>query len=621
MRPVSAVWLMSLPLALACQNPKSSEAPEALLESGFIDSLLTNPFPSRFLLDADGFVDLGGGLLAVDSNSPLPVERLRWRTGFSPSQTVVIDLPTVDSSSFLSWRAPEPGEGGVRMFDRTTSTWLPCLAELDAHDGVTEPALLIRPLVALEDGHDVGVVLTTDVTDRVGPFQAVLDGSSFDVAGVAEETRALVDELETAGMDRSEIALAFDFPIHGGTELLTSALQYAEVKDHRFTEVRTLGDDSTDPPPPLTWRVAKGTMDIPNQLDDNNLLLQDSNGSVQTDGVRPALLHVNIPESVADAPERSVPVWVFGHGMLHDVDEYLDDLDDGDSTFQLVHDAEVLVVATSWTGLTPDDLTNVAIATADISRFPSIPDQLVQAHTATHALTELVANGDLFEDPALRGRSGQVLADPDQIFYFGISLGGVMGPTFVANDPPIRAAAFHVGGGMIMTLLERGYFWNQFATGLGIAVNDPLERQRTLAAAQLFADPIDPMSHLGRLGDVPVLWQEALGDDTVHNLTTRAVARSLGVTAQGPFVDMPWGFDDTLLDLPAGSSAYTQHDPELGQPDQGNTPAERTYAHAVPRDFPGTQQQLRTFLHPDAPGRVIHACGTSTCSSSNPGTP
>jgi hypothetical protein len=362
-------------------------------------------------------------------------------------------------------------------------------------------------------------------------------------------------------------------------------------------------------------------MDVPNLLDDQRMLLGSGEGSVQADGTREVLLHVNIPESVADAPAGTVPVWVFGHGMLHDVDEYLDDVDDGDSVFQLVNDAEVVVVATAWTGLTPDDLLNVGIATINLSRLPSIPDQLVQAHLSTHVLTELVKEGSLFDAPELRGKSGQVLADTSQVTYFGISLGGVMGPTFLGTDPPVDAGVFHVGGGMVMTLLERGYFWDLFEAGFKIAVPDPLGRQRTLAAAQWYTDTVDPMCFVHRLTDRPVLWQETLGDDTVHNLTTRAVARTLGVPVHGPVADLPWGFEPVLNDLPPGSSAYTQQDAALGQSDQGNAPAEQTGAHAVARDFAGAQLQTRVFLNPDTLGSVVSGCGAEVCSPDNPGTP
>ena len=625
-------WLISIAtrgpllviLLFGCKqsNEDTSERMSDDFGIGLIGDGSMNPFPSRLLLDASGHLDLTDEMLPVASNAPLPVDRLRWRTGFSPSQTVVIHLPNLDPSSFPNWRNPEPGIGSVRMFDRTTAQWVPCFAELDSHDEVTAPAILVRPAVALQNGHDIAVVVTMLAAGRPAPFDALMSGQTPEtLAALADTTRALLDELERAGLPKQDVALAFDFPIHGTTEVLESALVHARASAFGFDEVRTLDDPATAPPPPLTWRVAKGTMEIPNLLDEQRMLIGAGSGTVEAQGTRQALLHVNIPESVADAPAGTVPVWVFGHGMLHDVDEYLDDDEDGDSIFQLVNDAGVVVVATAWTGLTPDDLGNVAIATADISRFPSIPDQLVQAHLATHALTRLVTEDNLFDAPELRGRSGQMLADPTNVTYFGISLGGVMGPTFLATDPPVQAGVLHVGGGMVMTMLERGYFWDQFEVGLKLAVPDPLDRQRTLAAAQWFIDPVDPMSHVHRLTDIPVLWQETLGDDTVHNLTTRAVARTLGVPVQGPVADLPWGFEQTLETLSPGSSAYTQQDAELGQPDQANTPAERTEAHAVARDLPGAQRQTRIFLHPDSLGTVVSGCGDQVCSPTNPGQP
>jgi len=162
---------------------------------------------------------------------------------------VVLDLEDPNAEAFPTWQEPTPGVGGVRMFDRTAAAWVPCFAELDSHEGVTDPAVLVRPAVALPSGHDVAVVVTTDVIPRPVAFEAlVLGQESESLSAIADTTRGLLDELAAAGLPTEDVALAFDFPIHGPTDVLDSAAALATPGAFRFTEVRTLDDASTAPP-------------------------------------------------------------------------------------------------------------------------------------------------------------------------------------------------------------------------------------------------------------------------------------------------------------------------------------------------------------------------------------
>lgn len=126
------------------------------------------PFPSAHLV-AGAHVAIPPGLLPqvdpASGGTALPVDRLNWRTGFSPAQPIVALLPDIDPSVLPGWREARGG-GTVRLIDLDARREIPCMAELDAHpDARTRPerqALIIRPLQAMPYGHDIAVVITTD---------------------------------------------------------------------------------------------------------------------------------------------------------------------------------------------------------------------------------------------------------------------------------------------------------------------------------------------------------------------------------------------------------------------------------------------------------------------------
>src|SRR5688500_4378512 len=120
---------------------------------GLLGTGWANPFPNAELVGPDG-LDLRD--LPAVGETPLPVDRLAWRTGFSPAQTSVLRLEGISPDGLPSHLDIRPGEGTVRMVDLDDGTVLPCMAELDAHEDALEPALLVRPLTALAVGHRVG---------------------------------------------------------------------------------------------------------------------------------------------------------------------------------------------------------------------------------------------------------------------------------------------------------------------------------------------------------------------------------------------------------------------------------------------------------------------------------
>ncbi len=615
MRWIAALWVVG------CSGP--DPVPSDLTPDdgvGLIGDSIANPFPNAMLLGADGHLDLDAASLPSGGSTLLPVQTLAWRTGFSVAQPSVLRLEGIDAADLPGPEPAVPNLGSVRMVDLTEGQPIPCMAELDAFPNALERALIVRPLQAVPAGHQVGVLLTTSAVARPARFDALLsDAPPASLASVAQHHRDLVADLAAAtGLPQGEIAVAWDYPVGDGTAPLTSALDQLTVPGGvRFTRVREL--DADDDVAPMTWRVAEGTFDVVDYLVDDLSLDLQSDGTVAPVGSAEAELYVHIPTSVADAPAGTVPVLVFGHGIFSQPSNYLDDADDPSGVLQLAEEGGYIVVATTWRGLTWNDRAHPVALAGDFGKFPELTSRLVQGQVNTRTLIELAASGALFDDPVFVGTNGQSLPDSDHVRYYGISLGAIEGAVMWAHDPPMDAAAFHVGGSMWSTMLERSSNWTAFELLLPSVVPEPADRQILYAVSQLWWDPVDPISWVDALRTRPFLMQQALGDEQVANLTTDALARSVGIPLLAPPVQQVDGLTTQSAPMAPGSSALVQFDPQLAYPPDENRPAPVTGAHDGPRTWSGARQQVVDYLRVGEEGTVTHHCGAGPCTATNPG--
>ncbi|MBA2321736.1 MAG: hypothetical protein H0V89_11335 [Deltaproteobacteria bacterium] len=425
----------------------------------------------------------------------------------------------------------------------------------------------------------------------------------------------VVAALGALGLRADEIAVAWEYPVGAGTLPLQSALAAAEPPGAwQFDRIRDV--DAGDSVPPLTWRAAEGSFTATSFLVDDRTLDLVAGEALPT-GTVEAALYVHIPMSVRDAPAGTVPVLLFGHGIFGEPSSYLDEADDPSDLLALADEGGFIVVATTWRGLTADDRVGAIEAAGDFGSLSIVTDRLVQGQVNMRTLLELVRAGDFVQDDVFRGVSGQLLADPTRVVYYGISLGAIQGAVLLAQDPPIDAAVLHVGGGVWSTMLERSSNWPLFELALKNVVPDPYDRQQLYAFSQLLWDPADPIAWTPELSGATFLLQESIGDEQVPNLTTEIVARSIGLPLLQPSVTRPFGVETVEAPLPADSRALVQFDPEVPLPEDTNRPASFSGAHAAPRLWPGTRHQILAYLLEDRV--VIHPCGAAPCAASNPG--
>ena len=583
-------------------------------------------FPSAHLVDAEGHLAIPADAMpTVEGGLPWPAERLAWRTGFSVVQTTVIDPEVALDGASLPGLSALAEPGSVQLWDLTAGQRLLCFAELDAwcpthpDDDACEaevPRLLVRPLQPMPVGHRVAVAVTTDVRTAdgqawAGPawWQDLRAGRpSAELAAWTGHYDDLVGELQALGL--GDLALAVDFPVGDGA-LSTRTLAAEVSTPSTWTWTRTEDGTKGGDVPPRTWKRLEGTFDSDTWLVDD-VQFELVEGVPQPAGSDAVALYVHLPESVRKAPAGSAPVWIMGHGIFSEPDDYLGQDEDPSAVLELADRAGAVIVATTWRGLTSDDLLTAVNVGNDLSRFPELTDKLSQGVANTVALRKLVTEGGLLDDPLLEGK-----ADPSTLRYFGISLGGIEGAVLMAVDPEIPHGVLHVGGSTWSTMLERSSNWPTFEELASFAHESPADRQLLYAASQLFWDEADPASFAVELQGRSVLWQESIGDEQVPNLTTESLARGAGATLLTPAVTAVHGLATGAA--PLQGPVLAQFDPQVGLPAEQNRPAEVSGAHGAPRHWNGTIEQTLRFLDPVDPGVVEHFCGEQACAADNPG--
>ncbi len=598
---------MSLLLWLACTGEVGK--PAASAADGLLNQGLLNPFPQAGLM-SEGRISIPEGLLPVpEGGTPFDVARLGWRSGFSTVQSSVIDLGVALDPASLNDQLRLGVDGAVQIWDLDTGSQVPCMAELDAWPELAageKQALIIRPVAPMTPGHRVAVVLT--------PAVLLADGSPLTVLAWAEAQARdphwaeLSRSLSTIGVQ--DVVLAWDFPIGDGTAPLREMVAaQGPAGPWTFTDIDDV-DENPDVLPDGLWRRLLGTYTTDSWLIDDQS--EELDGVPEPQGSAEAELWVYVPESARG--RQDAPVLVFGHGILADPRRYWESDTDESGVIDVANRLGAVVVATTWRGLTTDDLLSAVEVAGDFGRFHELTDRMRQGVLNTLGLIHLVADGGLLDDPAIGAG-----ADTSRIYYYGISLGAIEGSVTLALQDTVEYAVMHVGGAAWSTMLERSSNWPAFEARVAMTLPSAWDRQLLYAASQLYWDAVDPASYVEDLQGRSFVWQEAIGDNQVPNITTELLMRGVGAPLATPEVQLP-ALIDTVT-LPSQGPVWVQFDPELGAPDPVNRPASNTGAHDLPRMWEGTKAQTAGFFESGAEGWVTHYCGAGPCTASATGAP
>jgi hypothetical protein len=613
------------------------------------------PWPNAIYLHPDattatGYrVALAAETLPVVATTGSTLDPTRWNMadGFSPAgPAITYFAERIDPASLV----PETDIGASLKPGAATAIVDMASGQLVAHfSGVDEnvvkdddrQALLITPAQRLLPNHRYAVAVTSaartlEGATPAGPplFQSMLGGHApGDALSQAQLARMpdIVAALAAAGVPSSSLLVAWDF-VTGSDEALTAHV--LSMRDQGLAAVGPNGagyaitavDENMNT---QVLRRIRGTFTVPQYIDNADetkpaaQLVFDASGAPQLLGTYQAPFTVIVP-AVA-ATRGPLPVILYGHGLFGTGENEL-----GDASGSYVQDFANLegyvVVATDWIGLSAHESplsadTNQAMSLAltDFSHLTWVTDRLQQALVNAMVLARTMT-GAIVNDPLMTvtGKAGGApAADATRLTYYGISLGGIMGLSFMGYDPDVTRGVLGCGGGFWATLFERSVNWKEAKVIIPASYPDSLDQELLLALAQMqfdYSDPATIAPHVlaAPLPGVPakqLVMQMGVNDAQVANVTTEMIARTTGIDMLSPAAVTAWGLTPKSGPLASALTTWDVKSPPA-PPDGDKTPDADNQVHEAIRRVPQAEQQIQTFF---ATGQVVDTCGGQPC--------
>jgi hypothetical protein len=556
------------------------------------------------------------------NKKPIDPRRVNRLDGFSPATPLVLYFPAgVDISGLATLRDFSPSltaDAKLQLFDMSTGERVDYFAELDANaaDGGTDrQAMLVHPQHRLKPATKYAVAVLASLAPPSDAFLQARDGKlNADSALWTMKDRydVLFTFLEKQGLKRGDLGLAWDFTT-ASEDMITGRLVRMRDRALAAASFDYHVDSAVDVNDGGVLREIQGTFMVPSFLasDAGNATLPlDAGTDPAIIAQQPFPFVVHVPEC-AQTATSPLPVMIYGHGLLNSALGELNDNYQGPAADRLC----MVQVATNWLGLSEDDIpTLVQYVGVDLSHFDMVTDRLMQAQVNTVVLARLVKT-KLKDDPALK-LGAVAVTDASQLYYEGISLGGIEGTTFMALTPDIDRGVTHVAGCEWSLMMSRSSDFSALAVVFDAYLPDKLDDQLAFAIGQSLWDETDPISYAPHLlhdplpgvGAKKILLQESIGDAEVPNVATRLLARTEGQTALSPLVQSVPGLTEMTAPL---ESAYVQFDLHVTPlpPDADLTP-DPNDAHTEARKLDVVLQQIGAFLKPQ--GSVQQFC-TGTC--------
>jgi hypothetical protein len=606
------------------------------------------PWPSAVYEKDDTSTPTGRRLDIVPGALPTNVDNIdvdpavyNRQDGFSPAAPILIAFENgVDISNvahFSELAKSLTADSPTVLLDMTTGELVEHFAELDAPaaDTPASQALFIRSSKMLAAGHRYAVAIKKTLKAKGGGelpisegFQAILDEEKT-THPLLEKVRGRYPEifaaLEAKGIAKTDLVVAWDFTtrskedrqfdlLHARTATLAAAGTDGANLDFAITT------DNNTPGDTRYAREIKGTFDVPNFLvcGNNNpgclsgsnvsipkiKLNRDADGKPIANGFYRAPFTALVPKCALDATEP-VPVLIYGHGLLGTGEQA------GSSGPRHIGAALcAIVIGTDMRGMASPDVPNVVLALNDANSGSAVFETLVQGMMNHIALVQ-IARGPMANELFVKDGGGS-LVDKDQVVYYGISQGGIMGTTVCAIDPLIKRCVVQVGAINYSLLLERSLDWPQYHTTLIGAYPDAYDATFMINLLQNLWDRTEPTAVAdvitdGGFPNTPpkqVFMQMAIADDEVSNLGTEYQARTMKdikVLTPSPYI--PQGLEGTAGPVQSGLIIY---DFGLGHtiPTTNEAPPENS-VHGGIRNKTLTVDMMKHFYET---GEIVQMC-------------
>jgi hypothetical protein len=638
------------------------------------------PYPSDLLTAPDPTTPTGlrmalppNSLEVPDGATPILMGPFNRGDGAPTSSPILVHFGVEVGASYLADQLHTPSSllatSPIALMNATTGERVPFLSEMDANDptATTRHALIIRPLTPLAFGTRYVVVLTTAVKDTAGRalppslgFAALRDKITTSVASL-EAARPHFEELFTFlaahGFPRDSLQLAWDYttvsshavigPISvmrqevfhsttsaapivdggaGDATVVDSGVDSGTVADANFDAgpgniSYTIDSITASPYVDAGAMVIEGNFTPPNYLQPDNTIVYtaDNVPVLQTRIPAPSYPYTMIVPSLGAT--QSLNLLVFGHGLFGDGRDYLT-TSFGRVIQPLAQELGTVVIATDWIGLSNGDLQLILNdVVPDLNRVGIVTDRLLQALVNNLSLIEL-SLGALENDPRVKLSQTLPLIDPAHIYYYGVSLGGIEGSSFISVSRNITRAAVAVPGASWSNLLARSYDYQPIELAIEGTYPDKLLQQEFITLMQSRFDPADPinLATLFKTNPLPnspasriVLIQESIDDCQVPNLTTEMLARAYNLSQVTPDIVPIFGLP--TLTTPTTENALSQFeltvDVAIYVPPLSNvTPAMDNGAHFDLAFQPPALAEVTTLM---TTGSTLQSCDGGPC--------
>ena len=603
------------------------------------------PFPNDHFTVADDTTPTGRRVAFDQESMPANVDGVHidpahWNEldGFSPGAAVLLQIPDLDleasgAAPITNIEASLADDAPVVLLDSETGDRIPYWVETDTYaEGTDEvPTTFVRPAVSLPEGHRIvvgmrGLVDTSgDPVEATDAFRALRDRLETEAPEIEDRRppmEAVFADLDGAGIERDDLQVAWDFTV-ASAEGLSSRL--LAMRDNAFA---TIGDEApaftvdtvtTSDREGIATEI-EGTYAVPLYLDGDggpgsSLTVDDDGVPVQT-GTYTSNFTCIVPESASS--DGAALTGLYGHGLLGTSGQV------PGATDAVAAAGNIVFCGTDLIGMSEADIPNAITIIGELSTFNTLADRLLQGHLNTLFLGRLLIHPDgLGAHPAFEDDGASVLTD--ELVYYGISQGGIMGGATTAVAQDLTRAVLDVPAANYGMLLDRSIDFDPFRAVLDPAYPSPAARALGLQLVQMLWDRGEANGYLQHLvddayADTPehaVLIHAALGDHQVANIGTEVQARTLGIPVHRPVtaagrstsVEPWWGLD--TLEYPHEGSGVLMWDSGAEVPPDANTPPRAGEdPHGDPRDTPAAIEQIVAFL---TTGQIVDVCGAEAC--------
>jgi hypothetical protein len=591
------------------------------------------PFPSSAFLVEDATTRTGYRVDFPDGTLPRNIDGIAVDNayynrfdGFSPNGVIVVSFPTGVSEAGLTGHEDLArsitADSSTVIIDMESGELQPHFAELDRNSNdPLDQALLIRLVQRLEPGHRYAVAVRKSVKAADGgdlpvsaAFQAMLDGKSFDhplMTRIAGGYPEIFAKLEAAGIAKTDLALAWEY------RTASDEFEQEDLMTMRDKALADMGDGST-----LTFEATedpskenaqilkyyKGTYDAPMFLSDGekdaSIIVRGADGLPELQGRHQFRFAAVIPACAMTT--RPIPLVIFGHGLFGNAEDYLD----GGLLQEVADKYCTAFVAGDFIGLTSRNVATAAIAINDINKGRGITEKLMQAVVNFMALERVAVN-------AMRTDSrfqinGEEVIDPTRVYYFGASLGGIMGGVYMSYEPAIVRGGLGVPGCNWTLLFERSFAWPALQVALQGAYPGFIKNEEVIALMGFAFDRVDPVTTAGNLVHDPlpgtpakqIFMYETLGDSLVTNLSSEMLARAMDIPVTGPSLRVPFGLTESSAPVTSGFMILDEHpDPLPGAFNVAPTDDNGTHSGVNER-----QAILSMMFKFFTDGLLVHGC-------------